>query len=115
MPYIDRDGSNNIIAVYASRQTDNQEFISNTVQEYLDFIEPEKHVLNEFLDRTVRPERDSRLTASDKYKLDDYPLGSATMVDVDNYRQELRDFPSTLLSIPENGMDDLVWPVNPVT
>lgn len=76
-------------------------------------MDPCAHDLTAFVNE-VRVERNIRLEKSDAYKLDDFPLGSVTSEQVNTYRQALRDFPSTIASVPEDGMDGLTWPTDPL-
>lgn len=65
-----------------------------------------------WLDAVVRPERDIRLAATDKYMLSDYPIDSDALAEITTYRQELRDFPATLTEILDK--DDMEWPTAPL-
>ena len=62
-----------------------------------------------WLDRVVRPQRDAKLLASDKYIIPDYPIDQVTRDKWLMYRQALRDFPSMLTEI----VNFLPWPAEP--
>ena len=70
-----------------------------------------RHTELEFwLNSIVRPERDRRLAASDKYMLPDYPITSQQRANVETYRQGLRDFPGSLTQIT----DPIPWLAEPL-
>ena len=62
-----------------------------------------------WLDKIIRPERERRLDACDKYMLEDYPIEKADQDKWKAYRKALRDFPSTL----DNITNDVNWPKKP--
>ena len=74
---------------------------------------PQKYYLDAFLNE-IRSLRNNLLKISDAYKLDDFPINGATIEEINTYRQELRDLPATILTIPENGIDGIIWPINPI-
>ena len=65
--------------------------------------------LSLWLDLIVRPERDQRLAASDKYVLPDFPIFAGEKDAWVAYRQVLRDFPATLTVV----VDAIPWPIEP--
>lgn len=64
-----------------------------------------------FLDE-VRRQRNMKLGATDWMVLPDSPVDYATRESVLEYRQLLRDFPSTLTG-DETSLEELQWPSNP--
>jgi len=110
--HIDRDGGSVIIGVFAREQYSGQETIDSEVQEVLDFLDPEQNVLISFKD-LARLTRDQRLKESDAYKTADYPKGAVTDATIDTYREDLRNVPAGIASIPGNGLNGVTWPTDP--
>lgn len=57
----------------------------------------------------IRADRDSRLLASDKYVLPDYPISPGDLQLIKDYRQELRDLPEEL-----EDPNEVEWPEFPL-
>lgn len=72
-------------------------------------LPPEYVELSTWVAAFVRPERDVRLSATDKYMIPDFPIDQATRDQIEAYRQKLRDFPATLSMI----VDPIPWPDEP--
>ena len=61
----------------------------------------------------LRELRDSRLAATDKYLLADYPISADTLAAIKAYRQALRDLPSQPGAPWDGGGELTPWPVKP--
>ena len=62
------------------------------------------------LAQQVRNERDYRLFKTDYYVMPDYPATEEMLIQVTDYRQQLRDI-TKQSGFPQN----IVWPVNPLS
>ena len=62
-----------------------------------------------WLEQWVRPQRDVRLSVSDKYLLPDYPITPEEKQKWLIYRHALRDLPSVFTEV----VDPIPWPVEP--
>lgn len=79
-----------------------------TMQEALDYFSKHSdNILNE-KKLKIRAIRDAKLSLTDKYLLDDFPLGSITKDQIKIYRQSLRNI-TKQPGFPEN----ITWPTNP--
>jgi len=67
--------------------------------------------LKTWVNEIICPERNRRLKETDIYMLSDYPVSDAAKEAMKTYRQELRDFPSTLTEIID--LDSVAWPTAP--
>lgn len=61
----------------------------------------------------LRTARDTRLTATDKYLLPDYPISADDLALVKTYRAALRDLPDQSGAPWDGGGDETPWPVMP--
>ncbi|MDD4701545.1 MAG: tail fiber assembly protein [Desulfovibrio sp.] len=61
----------------------------------------------------LRDMRDSRLAATDKYLLADYPIGPEELADIKAHRQVLRDLPQQPGAPWDGGGDATPWPALP--
>lgn len=61
----------------------------------------------------LRELRDSRLAASDKYLLADYPISPEELVTIKTYRQLLRDLPAQEGAPFDGGGSSTPWPAIP--
>ena len=64
---------------------------------------------------TLRAVRDTKLTATDKYLLPDYPISADNMAAVKAYRQALRDIPAQPGAPWDGGGEATPWPELPKT
>jgi hypothetical protein len=62
---------------------------------------------------SIRALRDSKLEASDKYMLADYPVDAEIKTLWVNYRQQLRDLPKNIVIGNIDTVDDVTWPMEP--
>ena len=62
----------------------------------------------------LRNARDTRLAATDKYLLADYPIGEADLVAVKAYRAALRNLPDQPGAPWDGGRSETPWPENPM-
>lgn len=61
----------------------------------------------------LREQRDSRLAASDKYLLADYPISPEELARIKEYRQLLRDLPAQEGAPFDGGGSSTPWPAMP--
>ena len=61
----------------------------------------------------LRELRDSRLAASDKYFLADYPISAEKLTVIKTYRQALRDLPAQPGAPWDGGGEETPWPEKP--
>ena len=61
----------------------------------------------------LRTARDTKLTATDKYLLPDYPISADDLTAVKTYRQALRDLPAADGAPWDGGGDATPWPEAP--
>lgn len=69
--------------------------------------ENEIEATQQLLLHSIRTERDEKLLKSDWTQLPTAPLTTEKKIEWENYRQELRDFPTTV------QLDNVVWPTKP--
>jgi hypothetical protein len=62
---------------------------------------------------TLRASRDTRLAATDKYMLADYPINEDNLALVKAYRAALRDLPGQPGAPWDGGGDATPWPIMP--
>ncbi len=62
-----------------------------------------------WLDRFVRPQRDEKLKSTDKYMVSDFPVSPVALDQWTAYREDLRNFPASLVTI----VDPIPWPISP--
>ena len=61
----------------------------------------------------LRNVRDTRLAATDKYLLADYPISAENLTEVRAYRQALRDLPVQDGTPWDGGGNETPWPTQP--
>lgn len=74
------------------------------------FTLPQEYVdLNTWLDLIVRPERDMRLSFTDRYMAPDFPISDEERAAWGAYREKLRNLPATLTKV----VAEVSWPEAP--
>jgi hypothetical protein len=65
--------------------------------------------LEEWLNGLIRPQRNAKLSETDKYMIPDYPISTTEKAKWETYRQALRDLPESLTEI----VSSIPWPTVP--
>jgi len=71
--------------------------------------EPTEEEKKAKLSSELRAKRDAELNATDFYLMPDYPISSELLVQIKDYRQQLRDLPQ------QEGFPYVDFPVNPIS
>lgn len=102
------------ISNYADKcyNLETKEWYDRPIRPAFHFWKDRQWVFNpEELFGTIRLERDGKLSACDWTQTVDAPLSEEQKTAWANYRQELRDIPSTFSHIV--SIDEVIWPVPP--